>query len=109
MKILVFGAGGQVGEELVTAASAAGHEVVGLARADHDITDSAATRVRVLDERADVVYNAAAYTAVDRAEAEPGLAAAINAAAPGVIAAAAAEAGSRMVHYSTDYVFDGSA
>ena len=109
MRVLVFGAAGQIGEELVLQARDAGHEVIALTRGDHDITDAAATRQRVLDARADVVHNAAAYTAVDRAESEPGPAFDLNAIAPGVIARACAEAGSRMVHYSTDYVFDGTA
>jgi dTDP-4-dehydrorhamnose reductase len=109
MRVLVFGAAGQVGEELTLLGRAAGHDVVALTRAEHDITDAAATRARVLDTGADVVFNAAAYTAVDRAEQEPALAMAINGAAPGVIARAAAEAGSMMVHFSTDYVFDGAA
>jgi dTDP-4-dehydrorhamnose reductase len=109
MRVLVFGAAGQVGEELTLLGRAAGHDVVALTRAEHDITDAAATRARVLDAGADVVFNAAAYTAVDRAEEEPELAMAINGAAPGVIAAAAVEAGSMMVHFSTDYVFDGAA
>ncbi|GAC1331555.1 MAG: dTDP-4-dehydrorhamnose reductase [Candidatus Dormibacteria bacterium] len=109
MRVLVFGAGGQVGAELATLASAEGHEVTALARRDHDITDAAATRERLLRSRADVVYNAAAYTAVDRAEGDSKVAHAINAVAPGVIAAACAEVGSKLVHYSTDYVFDGTA
>jgi len=109
MRVLVFGAAGQVGDELVLRARDAGHEVTGLSRADHDVTDAEATRRRILGARADVVYNAAAYTAVDRAESEPELALAINGTAPGVMARACAEAGSRFVHYSTDYVFDGSA
>jgi len=109
MRVLVFGAAGQVGDELVLRARDAGHEVTGLSRADHDVTDAEATRRRILGARADVVYNAAAYTSVDRAESEPELALAINGTAPGVMARACAEAGSRFVHYSTDYVFDGSA
>lgn len=109
MRVLVFGAAGQVGEELVVAARGASHQVTALSRQDHDITDALATRRRILDGKFDVVYNAAAYTAVDRAESQPELAEAINAVAPGVIAAACAEAGSRLVHYSTDYVFDGAA
>ena len=107
--MLVFGAAGQVGRELVGLARDAGHEVTALPRAEHDVTDADATRRRIMEARADVVFNAAAYTAVDRAETEPDLARAVNGAAPGVIAAAAADAGSRFVHYSTDYVFDGSA
>ncbi|MEA2683762.1 MAG: dTDP-4-dehydrorhamnose reductase [Chloroflexota bacterium] len=87
----------------------AGHEVTALTRADHDITDLEATRRRVIESDAEVIFNAAAYTAVDRAESEPELAMTINGTAPGVIAAAAAETGALLVHFSTDYVFDGSA
>ena len=109
MRVLVFGAAGQVGEELVLQARASGYQVTGLARGDHDVTDAEATRRVILESGADVVYNAAAYTAVDRAETEPAAAMAINGAAPGVMAAACAQAGSRFVHFSTDYVFDGTA
>jgi len=109
MRILVFGAAGQVGEELVLQARARGHDVLGLARADHDVTDAAATRGRIGEVAADVVFNASAYTAVDRAETEDALAHAVNATAPGVMARACAEAGSRFVHFSTDYVFSGTA
>jgi dTDP-4-dehydrorhamnose reductase len=109
VRALVFGAAGQLGVELARQARDAGSEVIALTRADLDITDAGATRRRVLEAGADMVFNAAAYTAVDRAESEPDLAMAVNGVAPGVIAAAAAEAGSRLVHYSTDYVFDGRA
>lgn len=109
MRVLVFGAAGQVGEEVVSLAIAAGGEVVALSRADHDVTDTDATRQRIEETRADLVVNASAYTAVDRAEGEPELAMAINGRAPGVMSEASAAAGSTFLHYSTDYVFDGSA
>jgi dTDP-4-dehydrorhamnose reductase len=109
VRVLIFGAGGQLGAELAAGARRAGREVVALGRADHDVSDDAATRERVLAAGAAVVFNAAAYTAVDRAESEPALAAAVNARAPGVMAEACTAAGSAFVHYSTDYVFDGSA
>lgn len=109
MKVLVFGAAGQIGEELVRHARAGGHEVTGLTRADHDVADAEATRARIQDAGPDAVYNAAAYTAVDRAESEPEMATAVNRGAPAVMAAACAEVGARFVHFSTDYVFDGSA
>jgi dTDP-4-dehydrorhamnose reductase len=109
VRVLVLGAGGQLGAELAAQARARGHDVVALARAELDVVDAAAVRARLLEVRADTIFNAAAYTAVDRAESEPELAMAINGTAPGVVATTAAEAGSRLVHYSTDYVFGGSA
>jgi dTDP-4-dehydrorhamnose reductase len=104
MKILLFGANGQVGWELQRALAPLG-ELVALARHEADL----AQPVQPLIERhaADVIVNAAAYTAVDRAESEPELAYRINAAAVGEMAQAAARSGAWLVHYSTDYVFDG--
>jgi len=78
----------------------------GLTRAELDITDE--TAVREVVRSADLIYNCAAYNAVDRAESEPEVAQAINAEAPGMIAALCREAGARLVHFSTNYVFDGS-
>ncbi|MFN2463702.1 MAG: dTDP-4-dehydrorhamnose reductase [Candidatus Dormibacteria bacterium] len=109
MRVLIFGAGGQLGIELVNAARAGGHEVVGLRRADHDITDYQATRTQIIDEAPDIVFNPAAYNGVDRAETDAAAAWQVNAVAPGVIAAACLDAGSTLVHYSTDFVFDGTA
>ena len=108
-RVLVLGAGGQLGSELVAGARAAGDDVTGLRRAELDITDEAAVTGAVARSGADIVYNAAAYTAVDRAEQEPELAETVNGRAPGWIAAAAARVGAGLVHFSTDYVFDGSA
>jgi dTDP-4-dehydrorhamnose reductase len=111
MRILLFGKGGQVGWELQRSLSVLG----GLTSLDFDSTDYAAdftqpaslpATVRAL--RPDVIVNAAAYTAVDKAEAEPELAATINAESPGVLAREARVCGALLVHYSTDYVFDGS-
>jgi dTDP-4-dehydrorhamnose reductase len=104
---LVFGAGGQVGRALVEAGPAAGWTVRGLARADVEIADPLAVARAVKAAAPDAVVNAAAYTAVDRAESEPEIAQKINGEAPGHIAAAAAAAGIPFVHLSTDYVFDG--
>ncbi|MBN8487323.1 MAG: dTDP-4-dehydrorhamnose reductase [Burkholderiales bacterium] len=111
MKILLFGQGGQVGWELQRALAPLG-EVIGL---DHDSTTLQADFSRpealvatVRTVRPDVIVNAAAHTAVDRAESEPELAQAINADAPGVLAREAAAIGATLLHYSTDYVFDGS-
>lgn len=104
MKVVVLGAGGQVGRALL-AAVPAGAEAAGLTRAACDIADEAAVQAAVAG--ADVVFNAAAYTDVAQAEAEPERAMLLNAHAPGWIAAACAEAGARLVHLSSDFVFDG--
>ncbi|MGB5569552.1 MAG: sugar nucleotide-binding protein, partial [Sedimenticolaceae bacterium] len=105
--MLLTGANGQVGWELCRTLACLG-EVIALDAADMDLGDPGAIR-RVMRERApDIVVNSAAYTAVDRAETEPGLAHAINAVAPGVLAGEAQMLGAMLVHYSTDYVFDGS-
>ena len=100
------GARGMLGRELVDVLAAAGHRVTAAGRADLDVSDPAAVRAAV---RHDGVVNAAAWTAVDAAEDDEAGAAALNAAAPGLLAAAAHEAGAAMVHVSTDYVFDGVA
>ena len=107
MKALIFGAGGQVGRALVTMAPG-GVEVLALGRAGCDIAERGAVVRAVTAARPDVVFNAAAYTAVDRAESEPELARRINADAAGWIAAAARSVGARNVHVSTDFVFDGN-
>ena len=106
MKVLVLGAGGQVGRA-VALMPATGHEVLARTREELDLTDAAALARAVEEARADWVVNAAAYTAVDRAEDEPARAAAINDTAVGTLARAAARAGSRVLHLSTDFVFDG--
>ncbi len=107
MRILVFGAGGQVGRAVVATAPT-GHEILAKTRADVDLADESAIG-RALDEaRPDWMVNAGAYTAVDLAEDEPGKAAAINDTAVGALADAAGRAGSRLIHLSTDFVFDGS-
>ncbi len=108
MKLLVFGAGGQVGTELRRARLPQGMTLAALTRAELDIADPAAVRAAIRRELPDLIVNAAAYTAVDRAESEAEAAFAINATAPGEIAAACAEAGIPFIHISTDYVYDGS-
>jgi dTDP-4-dehydrorhamnose reductase len=105
MTLVVFGAGGQVGRELTELATARGLPLRALARAEVDITDAAAVAAAV--RGADFVVNCAAYTAVDKAEADRDQAFAVNATAPGVIAQACADAGAALVHISTDYVFRG--
>lgn len=107
MKILLLGANGQVGWELRRALQPLG-EVLALGHAEADLEQPQALAALVDTHRPQAIVNAAAYTAVDRAEAEPGRAQRINAEAPGVLAEAARRHGAWLVHYSTDYVFDGS-
>lgn len=107
MRVLVLGGGGQVGRA-VAREPLPGYEVIAKARLDVDIADARAVG-RILNETTpDWVINAGAYTAVDLAEDETAKASAINDAAVGIVAEAAARAGSRLVHLSTDFVFDGS-
>ena len=111
MKILLFGANGQVGWELRRSLASVG-DVIALDRQSQGLCGD----LRHLQDLArtvqtvcpDVIVNAAAYTAVDRAESEPDLACLINATAPGVLAQEAHKLDAWLVHYSTDYVFDGS-
>jgi len=107
-RILVLGGTGQVATALQARLPLDGHEVKAVGRADVDISDPAAARAAVLDYAPDVVVNAAAYTAVDRAEGDEAAARALNAEGPAAAAAAAAGIGAAFIHFSTDYVFDGS-
>jgi len=112
LKILLFGKAGQVGWELQRSLAPVGELVAldrdGLHGLCGDLSDAAAIAETVRHVQPDVVINAAAYTAVDKAESEPALAHAINAVAPGALAQAASAIGAWLVHYSTDYVFDGA-
>jgi dTDP-4-dehydrorhamnose reductase len=105
--ILLTGAGGQLGRELVVALSGCG-DVVACDRAALDVADPAAIERVVRATSPRFIVNAAAYTAVDRAEAERDLAFAINGDAPGILASEALRSGATLIHYSTDYVFDGT-
>lgn len=107
MKALILGADGQVGRSLVATAPAQ-CEVVALGSRSLDITDAVAATARIAAERPQVVFNAAAYTAVDQAESDEPRALAVNATAVGHLAAAARAHGARLVHLSTDFVFDGT-
>jgi dTDP-4-dehydrorhamnose reductase len=107
MKALVTGAGGQLGRALL-ASVPDGLEVIGLDRSGLDITDAAAVAAAFDRLQPDIVINAAAYTAVDKAESERDAAFAGNATAPGVLAAESARRGIRFIHVSTDFVFDGT-
>ena len=107
MRLLITGAGGMLATDVVAAASARGHEVVGLGRDRLDVSVREAVLDAVVRERPDAVINCAAYTNVDGAEADPDAAAAVNAAGAGFVAQAAAAVGAWVLHVSTDYVFDG--
>ena len=107
MQLLVTGAAGMLGQDLVRAAEAAGYDTAGLTREDADIADLGAIEAAIRDSAPDVVINCAAWTDVDGAEASPDEAYRANATAAGNVAAAAARAGAWVVQISTDYVFDG--
>ena len=106
MKVLVTGAAGQVGRMLLATAPQ-GVEAIACTHVDLDITDAVAVRECILRERPALIVNAAAYTAVDKAESQPEAARAINAEGPRHLAAAARASGARLIHLSSDFVFDG--
>lgn len=107
MRILLIGTGGQVGFELVRTLAPIG-EVHGYDFPVLDLANPDAIVAVCRDVRPELIVNAAAYTAVDKAESEPQLAQAINGVAPGVLAGEAKRQGALLVHYSTEYVFDGA-
>ena len=106
-RILITGANGQVGFELQRRLARLGR-VMAEDRDELDLADPDSIRRTVRRTAPDLIVNAAAYTAVDQAESEPELAQAINGIAPGILAEEAKRAGAALIHYSTDYVFDGS-
>jgi len=106
-KILIFGGTGQVGFELQRKLATVG-QIVGIGGPRVDFSRADLIRAAVRAAEPAVIVNAAAYTAVDKAEREPELAAAVNGVAPGVLAEEARRLGCLLVHYSTDYVFDGA-
>ena len=106
-RILVTGRNGQVGFELLRSLAGAG-QVMAVGRDEMDLSDPHSIRRTVRRFGPDLIVNAAAYTAVDQAESEPELALAINGVAPGILAEEAKRVGAALIHYSTDYVFDGA-
>lgn len=107
MKILLTGCAGQLGRELKRSLACLG-EVVACDRRQLDFTQADSLRTAVREIAPTMIVNAAAYTAVDKAEAEPAVADAINTAAPGILAEEAKRLGALLIHYSSDYVFDGA-
>src|SRR3954471_16052177 len=108
-RAVVFGASGQLGVELVRELKARRYEVTGWTRSAVDITDRAAVENALAQQDAEVVFNAAAYNQVDVAEKEPQAAFLVNALAVRNLALACRQVDARLVHFSTDYVFDGTA
>jgi dTDP-4-dehydrorhamnose reductase len=106
-RILVTGKNGQVGFELMRSLAGQG-QVIAVGRDEMDLSDPDSIRRTVREIGPDLIVNAAAYTAVDQAESEPELALAVNGIAPGILAEEAKRLGAALIHYSTDYVFDGS-
>jgi dTDP-4-dehydrorhamnose reductase len=106
-RFLILGAQGQLGRELQSAFQNAGH-VVALDRTACNLSDPSGICAAVREVQPEVILNSAAYTAVDRAESEPDLAMRINGEAPGILADEAKKISALLIHYSTDYVFDGS-
>lgn len=106
MKLLLIGKNGQLGFELQRALAPLG-QVTALDRQTCDLADPEAIRCAVQGTQPDIIVNAAAYTAVDTAESEPDQANAVNAVAPGIFGEEAKKLGALVIHYSTDYVFDG--
>lgn len=106
MRLLLLGKTGQLGWELERTLQPLG-EVVALDYPEVDMADAGIIRKTVRENRPQIIINATAYTAVDKAESEPGLAEAINAAGPGILAEEAKSVNALLIHYSTDYVFDG--
>lgn len=106
-RILLFGKNGQIGWELQRTLAPLG-QIIALDKPDLDFTDLMLIREKVREIKPGIIVNAAGYTAVDRAEEEPELAMAVNGYAAGVLAEEAKGAGALLIHYSSDYVFDGT-
>jgi dTDP-4-dehydrorhamnose reductase len=108
VRLMVTGAGGMLGHDVVRVAEQAGHDVTALARDDLDITNAAAVEEAVVSEQPEAIVNCAAWTDVDGAESDLDGATAVNGAGAANVAAAADRIGSKVVFPSTDYVFDGT-
>lgn len=108
MRVVVFGKSGQLGRELVRVFSGRGHQVTGFQRSDVDVTNASGVEHLIATANPDLVLNATAYNMVDVAEKEPDAAFAGNALAVRNMAVACRQADARFVHFSTDYVFDGT-
>ena len=108
MKVLVTGASGQLGADVIRCCEAAGDEVSGLAHAQLDVADRDAVHAAVFGLAPDVIYHCGAWTAVDACESDPDRAFAVNAYGPRNVAEAAGRVGAHLVAVSTDYVFDGA-
>jgi dTDP-4-dehydrorhamnose reductase len=108
MRLLVTGGAGMLGQAVATAATRLGHDVIALSRADLDVTDADHVRRVVAAAEPRAIVNCAAWTDVDGAETAEAAATAVNGEGAGNVARAAAETGARLVHVSTDYVFDGA-
>ena len=106
MKILLTGKTGQIGEELNNIVGDLGN-LITVDKEQLDLSKPNSIEPVILDIKPDIIINPAAYTAVDKAEEEPDLAMTVNALAPGLLAKAARKVGAGLIHYSTDYVFDG--
>jgi len=106
LKILITGKDGQLGWELQRSLAGLG-DIVATGRQELDLCNPAGIRQLVRSIRPDVVFNTAAYNAVDRAESEPDIAFKVNAVAPGLLAEECRDLGALLIHFSTDYVFDG--
>ncbi|MFN9429817.1 MAG: dTDP-4-dehydrorhamnose reductase, partial [Acidobacteriota bacterium] len=109
MQVAIFGSAGQLGVELVRVFGERGHSVHGFRRSDADITDPAQLEARLAALDINLVLNAAAYNKVDIAESEPQVAYAVNGLAVRNLAVICRQLDARLVHFSTDYVFDGTA
>ena len=107
MRILVLGKNGQLGWELIRTLGPLG-QVIGMDLPDFDLSRPASVHQFIREIHPDIIFNASAYTQVDRAESEPEIAMAVNGISPGVIAETANEIRAALIHYSTDYVFDGT-
>ena len=107
MRIVITGAAGRLGAAIQREFAAAGHDVLALGRGDLDVTAEGQVATVLKGLRPDAIVNCSAYNAVDAAEADPASAFALNAHGPAILARAARETDALLMHFSTDFVFDG--